>query len=271
MNMLTKLAFIGAGSMTEAMISGIVNKGFLKKDNIIVTNRRNQERLNFLQEKYQIHCVRDSKKAVKDAEIIILSMQPFDVKEAVQSLERSVTSDQLIISVAAGISTEFISSLFHEHVPIIRAIPNMPASIGLAATAIAKGESASEEHVRVARALFNTIGTTAVIEEEDMHIVTGLSGSGPAFVYYLAEAMEKAAVELGLEIGAAKTLISQTFLGAGKMLLQTNNSATELRKQVMSPAGTTEAGINTLVNYEFERIIFECIKSARDRSIELGR
>jgi pyrroline-5-carboxylate reductase len=256
--------------MSEAIISGVLNKGFLNAEQIFVTNRSNKERLSYLQERYQVQCVQDREEAVKDADVIVLSMQPFDLKAAVQSLKNSISSNQLIISVAAGVSTDYISNLLNLDAPIIRANPSMLASIGDSATSIAKGITATDDHLAIGVTLFQTIGTTVISEEADMHIVTGLAGSGPAYIYYLAEAMEKAAIELGLNENIATELISQTFLGAGKMLQQSGDSAKELKEKVISPEGTTEAGINSLIDYEFEKIVYECIKSARDRSVELG-
>lgn len=268
--MYKKVAFLGAGSMTEAIISGLINKNFLTNEQIFVTNKSNQERLHSLQERYQIQCEQDKAKVVKDADIIILSMQPFDLINVVQSIKENILSHQLIISVAAGISTDCISDQFDMDIPIIRALPNMPASIGFSATALAKGKNATEEHIKMTEALFNTIGTTVIIDEKDMHTVTGLSGSGPAYIYYLAEAMEKAAIEIGMDKDEATALISQTFLGAGQMLQHSGKSAKSLKEEVISPQGTTEAGINTLMTHDFESAIIECIKNARKRSIELG-
>lgn len=269
--MFNKIAFIGAGSMSEAMISGIINKNVLKSEQIYVTNKNNQERLNRLHERYHIKCEENKQIVVDQADIVILSMKPYDLKEAVLGLKSLIQPNQLIISVVAGVSTDYISQLLGMDNPIIRAMPNTSASIGYAATAISKGKYANDQHVDMAKQLFNTIGITVLIEEDDMHIVTAISGSGPAYFYYMVEALEKAAIESGLDPSIAKTLITQTIIGAGEMLRQSGESADILRKKVTSPAGTTEAGIKALMKHNFEDAIIECVKSAHNRSLELGK
>src|SRR5690625_4302270 len=194
--------------------------------------------------------------------MIVLSMKPADVKAAIDPINKYIKSHQLIISVIAGISTDDLSTLIDADVPVTRAMPNTSASIGFSATAIAKGKQVTPEQMDIAKSLFQTIGTTVLIDEEDMHTVTAISGSGPAYVYYLVEAMEKAATEAGLDQDIAKSLITQTLLGAGKMLQHSGKSAQTLRENITSPAGTTEAGIKTLATYDFEKAVIECVKSA---------
>lgn len=269
--MFKKIAFIGAGSMSEAIVSGIINKKVLRSDQIYVTNKNNQERLDRLYERYHIQCDEDKEKVMDEADIIILSMKPYDLKEAVLSLKEYIKPNQLIISVAAGISTDYISKLIETDNPVIRAMPNTSASIGYAATAISKGKFATDQHIKISEQLFNTVGITVVVDEEDLHTVTAISGSGPAYVYFMVEALEKAAVESGLDQEIAKALIIQTVIGAGEMLRQSGESAETLRKKVTSRAGTTEAGLKTLAKHDFQNAVMECVKSAHDRSMELGK
>src|SRR5699024_2153006 len=138
---------------------------------------------------------------------------------------------QVIVSVAAGVDTNYIESLLDQQNPIIRAMPNTSASVGLSATAITEGRYATDVHLEQSQALFNTIGITEIVEENDMHTVTGISGSGPAYFYYIVEAMEKAATDSGLDEQTAKTLITQTIIGAGEMLKQSGETAAVLRKK----------------------------------------
>jgi pyrroline-5-carboxylate reductase len=265
-----KVAFIGAGSMAEAIISGIIYKGILRSGQITVANKNNHERLKRLEEKYQVQRMEHKEKEVNKADIIVFSTKPYDLKEAVKRIKAYMRQEQLIISVIAGISTDEITALVEKDNPVIRAMPNTSASIGFSATALSAGNYASENHVNVAEELFAGIGTTAIVEEKDMHIVTGISGSGPAYFYYMVEAMEEAAIESGLNKETAKLLITQTIIGAGEMLKKSDAPADMLRKKIMSPAGTTEAGINTLEKNNFRQTVMECVKSARDRSMELG-
>ena len=269
--MVKKIAFIGAGSMAEAIISGMINSNFVQADNIFVTNRANQDRLNELHQQYQVQCSQDKEKVIVDANIIVLSMKPADVKAAIDPIKKYIKSHQLIISVIAGISTDDLSTLIDADVPVIRAMPNTSASIGFSATAITQGKQVTAEQMDIAKSLFQTIGTVETIDEKDMHTVTAISGSGPAYVYYLVEAMEKAATESGLDREIAKSLIKQTILGAGEMLQQSGKTANSLRKEITSPAGTTEAGIQTLAQYDFDKAVIACVESARNRSIELGK
>lgn len=268
--MISKIAIIGAGTMSEAIISGIINKGFLKEEQISVTNKDNQERLDLLRQRYQIHCINDKKETIQEAELIILSVKPYDIKTTIDSIKEYIKPGQLIVSVVAGVSTDHISQLIGKDTPVIRAMPNTSASIGFSATAITKGKYAVERHLNMCEALFNTIGTTVVIEEKDMHIVTAVSGSGPAYAYYLVEALEKAAIQSGLDQDVAKVLITQTILGAGEMLQQSGKAAEALRKGVTSPEGTTEAAIKTLIKHDFQDAVIAGVESARDRSAELG-
>ena len=269
--MIRKIAFIGAGSMAEAIISGILNKGFVTKEQVVVTNKENDERLTTLQESFGIQHERDKEKVVEDAEIVILAMKPKDAYEAIQSIKSYVRKDQLIISVLAGISISFIEHVLDQHVPIIRAMPNTSAAIGYSATALAKGDYVEDRHMEMAEQLFATIGTTTIVAEDDLHIVTGLSGSGPAYIYYLVEAMEKAASEAGLSREVYKELIVQTLVGAAEMLKTSQEEPSVLRKKITSPGGTTQAGIETLNKYRYQEALIECVKSASNRSVELGK
>lgn len=265
-----KIAFIGAGSMAEAIISGIVKAETLQEEQIVVTNKDNRERINRLQQKYQIESIMDKQKVTDNADIIILATKPYDLEAAIYSVRPYIKSNQLIISVLAGISTDYITSLVGNDAPVIRAMPNTSASIGHSATAISAGKYATDNHVQEAEALFKTIGTTTVVGEDDMHIVTAISGSGPAYVYYMVEAMEQAAVDAGLDSTVAQELITQTVVGAGEMLKHSGIMAGNLRKNITSPGGTTQAGLESLANNDFQEAIKTCVKSARERSIELG-
>lgn len=265
-----KIVFIGAGAITEAIISGMIQKQFIASDQIYVTNKSNHRRLQYLEEQYEIHITHDKQKMIKDADIILLTVKPNDVRSAIDSIKDFVHTNQLIVSVIAGVKTTEIEALLNLQIPVIRAMPNTSASIGYSATAITKGQYATEQHIEMSTSLFNTIGITVVVDEEKMDIVTGISGSGPAYIYYLVEAMESVAVENHLDPEIASLLITQTIIGAGKMLEQSGESAKSLRKQVTSPGGTTEAGLKTLANYHFQEAIMACVNSATMRAKELG-
>lgn len=265
-----KITFIGAGAMAEAIMEGLIKTNKWQANLITIKNRSNSERLKDLQKKFGVIPAPTLKEAILDAEIIILAVKPKDALQAIQSLEPFIQKDQLIISVMAGLSTETITEWTKKENPVLRAMPNTSASIGYSATALSKGVFATEIHVQKAIELFETIGTVTIVPEDKLHIVTGLSGSGPAYIYYIAEAMQKAAEELSLSHEEAKTLISQTLLGASLMLKNTSESPMELRKKVTSPGGTTEAGIGKLDQYQVHDAFLACIKKAVKRSEELG-
>jgi pyrroline-5-carboxylate reductase len=266
----TTITFIGAGSMAEALISGMT-KTLYQPEQIIVTNRCNQKRLEYMKETYGVRIETNKEKAVKEADIVILAMKPKDAAEGITSIAPMIGEHQLIISVLAGVTTETIVSLIGKNVAVIRAMPNTSATIGQSATAISQGHFATEAHLAIAKTLFETVGIVTVVPEHDLHAVTGLSGSGPAYVYYLVEAMEKAAEEIGLDRTVAKELILQTIIGAAQMLQTTNKHPSILRKEVTSPGGTTEAGIQVLERYRYQEAVVACIKRATERSEELGK
>ncbi|WP_419865586.1 pyrroline-5-carboxylate reductase [Fictibacillus phosphorivorans] len=266
-----KMAFIGAGAMAEAIMEGLIKTKKWRADLITIKNRHNTERVAKLKDKYGVMPASTIQEAVENADIIILAVKPKDAYNAVESIKPFVQKHQLIISVMAGIASEILTEWTDQENPVIRAMPNTSASIGYSATALSAGKYATQAHIEKALELFETIGTVTLVPEEKLHIVTGLSGSGPAYVYYIAEAMQKAAEELNLSREEAKTLISQTLLGASLMLKETTESPIELRRKVTSPGGTTEAGIGKLDQYHVQDAFLACIKKAVKRSEELGK
>lgn len=268
--MVKKVAFIGAGSMAEAIMAGMVNTNFLSSEQIFVTNKENEERLLELQSQYNIVATQDKVETMQDADVVIFATKPYDLESAIEDVKQYVTKDQLIISVIAGISTDFITSVLGQEIAVIRSMPNTSASIGYSATAITKGAYATDADIELARRLFEAIGTVSVVNEEQMHIVTGISGSGPAYVYYLVEAMERAAIDNGLDEKTAKQLITQTIIGAGHMLEKATIPVATLRENVTSPNGTTAAGLETLAKYHFSEAVETCVNNATKRSKELG-
>lgn len=266
-----KIAFIGAGSMAEAIISGILQQKLITEEQIYVTNKSDIERLKSLHERYNVITDVDKARVIKGAKIVVLSMKPQDVEEAAKDIKPFINEDQLIISVIAGVPTDRIQNLLEKEIPIVRAMPNTSASIGMSGTAISQGRLAKDQHMQIAKQLFDTIGLTVVVAEEDMHIVTAISGSGPAYIYFLVEAMEEAAVEAGFARETAHKLIVQMIKGASDMLKTSHKSAKQLREEITSPQGTTEAGLKMLEKYNFQEALKACVNHARDRSIELGK
>ncbi|KPB03812.1 pyrroline-5-carboxylate reductase [Bacillus sp. CHD6a] len=265
-----KIAFIGAGSMAEAIMAGLLKQEICTKEDITVTNKQDQQRLENLENKYGVATLENKETVVKDADVIFLAMKPKDAKDGIQAIKSYVTKEQLIVSVLAGISTEVIQDLFEQELRVIRSMPNTSAAIGLSATAIAKGSYATENDLELVQSLFSAIGLCTIVEEDQLHAVTGVSGSGPAYIYYIAEAMEKAALAQGLDMDVAKKLVSQTLIGAAHMLQETDKDAEVLRKEVTSPGGTTQRGISLLDERKVSEAFESCIEGATERSREMG-
>ncbi|WP_445493208.1 pyrroline-5-carboxylate reductase [Niallia sp. 03133] len=265
-----KLAFIGAGSMSEALISGIVGSKMLNGEDIFVTNKLNKQKLQTLKKKYQINYSYNLKELVEDADAVILAMKPKDVKEAINEMKVYLSKNTLLISVLAGVSIKSLELLAECTLPIARAMPNTSATVGKSATGIAMNKHVNESQKQFILNIFETVGLTTVVEETQLDAVTGLSGSGPAYIYYLVEAMEKSAVEIGLDRQIANELIVQTLKGAAEMLSTSSKSPEELRRNVTSPGGTTEAGLKVLDSFQVQDAFIQCIKEATAQSKRLG-
>lgn len=266
-----KISIIGAGSMAEAMISGMVSNNVVKSGQIYVTNRSENSKLSYLNQKYGVQITYNLQDLFHLTNIVILAVKPKDAKEVLQKISSYLQPDTLIISVIAGVSISTIENILNIHAPIIRAMPNTSAAIGLSATAIAKNSLVNNDHLNLALSLLSAIGVTMIVEEEKLDAVTGLSGSGPAYIYYMVEAMENSAKEIGLDSELAKKLIVQTLLGAAEMLNHSNEKAENLRIAVTSPGGTTEAGIRVLDRHKVKDALVDCIKEATLQSKRLSK
>ncbi|MCM3766467.1 pyrroline-5-carboxylate reductase [Neobacillus niacini] len=267
---MNKIAIVGAGSMAEAFISGILENGLINRNNVWVTNNSNKARLAALEERYGIHGTYDLDAVFAGADIVMLSMKPKDAASAIESIRQYITEGMLIVSVLAGVSMNSIEALAGKSLSIARAMPNTSAAVGKSATAIAVNQRVSEQQLEMTKQLFGTVGLAAFVEESQLDAVTGLSGSGPAYIYYLIETMEKSAVEIGLEKGMAKELIVQTLIGAAEMVKNSSKSPEQLRREVTSPGGTTEAGIRVLEEHGMQQAFISCIKAATAQSKRMG-
>ncbi len=262
------ICILGAGSMGEAMIAGLLKNKLIPANQIYALGRK-QLRLYDLANQYGV-LIPSSKDAIENAHIIIIAVKPKDIEVAIHEIRPYTRDRQLFISVVAGISTNQITDLLGYEAAIVRTMPNTSAKIGLSATGLAPGAFVSEQQLQLSMAIFASIGTVEIVSEDALHAVTGLSGSGPAYVYYLVQAMQDAAEEVGLDSDVARSLILQTIIGSAHMLLETAEDPAMLRKQVTSPNGTTAAGIAMLEQYNFSEAISRCISRATERSREMG-
>jgi pyrroline-5-carboxylate reductase len=265
-----KIVIVGAGSMAEALISGMVENHLIDSKNIWATNRTNENRLQTLNDQYGITITYDLEKLFTGADLVVLAMKPKDALSAIKQIRRHLTKQMLIVSVLAGISISTIEELTGKPLAVARAMPNTSATVGKSATAIAVNEIVSSNQLNHIKHLFSTVGLTTFVPEEQLDAVTGLSGSGPAYIYYLVEAMENSAVEIGLERQIAKELIVQTLVGAAEMLKSTTKPSNQLRQEVTSPGGTTEAGIQILEEHKVQHAFVACIKAAASHSKKMG-
>ncbi|MBM4762210.1 pyrroline-5-carboxylate reductase [Bacillus sp. B15-48] len=268
---MNKLVFIGAGSMAEALISGITETGLLNGNNIWVTNRHNEEKLDQLKKQYGVNTSYNYDELFTNADAVILAMKPKDAASAIQTFKSYLSNHLLIISVLAGVSIATIETVAEKPVAVVRAMPNTSAAVNKSATALAFNPKVTEVQKNISRQLFDTVGFTAFVNENQLDAVTGLSGSGPAYFYYIIEAMEKSAIELGLEQKLAKDLIIQTLRGAADMVEKSNKTPEQLRLEVTSPGGTTEAGISILNKFEVQEAFSSCVKEAAAHSQKMGK
>jgi len=268
----TNIAFVGAGSMAEAIVRGLVTKRLADPRRITVINRANRDRLMELSEKYGVEPALEADKkdaAVAAADVIVLAMKPKDAVAALNNLKPHLSPRQLIVSVIAGLS---IASIQHVlgRLPVVRTMPNTSCSVGLGATGFASSPEVTAAQEALAAAMFESVGIICKVEEPLLDVVTGLSGSGPAYVYLMMEQMIRAGVESGLDAENAKALTVQTVLGAAEMVRSTGEEPGELRRKVTSPNGTTQAALELLDREGFPSAVRRAVLRAAERARELG-
>ncbi|MEJ6613006.1 MAG: pyrroline-5-carboxylate reductase [Porticoccus sp.] len=266
-----KIAFIGGGNMATSLISGILDEGYPSSH--ITVSGPTEEKLFRLNQKFGINTTTDNSIAAAGAEIILLSVKPKMVKPVSLELSAFLKHRPLVISVAAGIPLLSLQKWLGTGVPVIRCMPNTPALVQTGATGLFADTDVSSEQCALATEIFNAVGVCCWLEkEEDLDVVTAVSGSAPAYFFLFMEAMEKTAIELGLSQEVARKLILQTALGAAKMAIENGAEPAELRRRVTSPAGTTEAAINTFLEGDilglFDKAMASCVRRAKELAQE---
>jgi pyrroline-5-carboxylate reductase len=262
------IAILGAGKIGEALLSGLLRAGTKPADLLVTVRRADRGRL--LEERYGVRVV-PTREAVAAAEVALVCVKPQDIEAMVDELAPAAGADTLIVSVAAGIPTTFYEKRLAAGVPVIRVMTNTPVLVDEAMSAISAGTHASERHLAVAEDLLSAVGKVVRVPESQQDAVTALSGSGPAYFFYLVEAMTDAGILLGLPRAVAADLLVQTALGAAVMLRDTGEHPVKLREAVTSPAGTTISAIRELENHGVRAAFLAAIEAARNRSRELGR
>ncbi|WP_096187318.1 pyrroline-5-carboxylate reductase [Evansella halocellulosilytica] len=265
-----RVAFIGAGNMAEAMISGVVKTGTLEPEQVMVTNHSNEKRLRELHNRYGVQGIVRDLLPIETIDVIILAMKPKDAEQSLLSIKDRIKPNQVIMSVLAGISTEYMEELLPAGQQVIRVMPNTSSMLQESATAISPGENVTMKNVKLAKALLKAIGEVYVIEEDQMDLFTGIAGSGPAYYYYLMEHIEKIAKENGMDPEQAREIGAQTILGAAKMMLERDESPEKLRKNITSKNGTTASGLEALAENGGGKAIKAAIEGAMNRSKEIS-
>lgn len=265
--MADRIAVLGAGKMGEALLSGMLRAGREPGD-LLVTARR-PDRAEQLRERYGVQTVSNAEAADR-SDTLLLTVKPQDMSALLDELGPHVPADRLVVSVAAGTTTSSIERRLAEGTPIVRVMSNTPVLVDEAMSAISAGSHATEEHLRRTEAVFSPVGRTIRVPESQQDAVTALSGSGPAYFFYLVEAMTDAGILLGLPRGVAHDLIVQTAIGAAVMLRDSGERPFTLRENVTSPAGTTINAIRELENHGVRAAFLSALEAARDRGRELA-
>ncbi len=265
--MTQKIAVLGAGKIGEALLSGMIRAGWSPSD-LLVTTRR-PERAEELRTRHGVTVVTNAE-AAKTADTLILAVKPQDMAALLEELAPHVPADRLVISAAAGIPTTFLEERLPESTPVVRVMPNTPVLVDEGMSVISAGAHADEAHLVRAEAIFKPVGRTLRVPESQQDAATALSGSGPAYFYYLVEAMTDAGILLGLPRDKAHDLIVQAAIGASVMLRDSGEHPVKLREAVTSPAGTTISAIRELEKHGVRAALIAALEAARDRSRELA-
>jgi pyrroline-5-carboxylate reductase len=270
-----RIAIIGAGSMGGAILSGLIAAG-TAADSITASTATTQS-AKALKDKFSIASfaldVSDSAnaEAAKGADILLIAVKPAKVLETLAEIKDTIKEGALVISVAAGVTTESMEHAIGSKASVIRAMPNTPSIVGHGVTGIAKGKSASESQLALAKELFSTVGQVLVVEEDKINALSTISGSGPAYVFYFAEKLMIAAKKMGFSEKEANLMVRATFLGSATLLAASSESPETLRAQVTSPNGTTMQATSRFDEADLEKVFIEATEAALARAIELGK
>lgn len=266
--MTDSIAVLGAGKIGEALLSGLLTGG-RKVDDLMFTERH-PERAAELTTRYGVRAV-DVPTAAKEADVLVVAVKPQDIEPLLDELAPHVDSDTLVVSLCAGLPTALYERRLSAGVPVVRVMPNTPMVVGEAMSAISPGRHATGDHLKTVEELLSVVGMVVRVPESQQDAVTALSGSGPAYFFYLVEAMIDAGILLGLPRAVAEKLIIQSAVGAAAMLAKTGEHPVILREAVTSPAGTTIMAIRELEKHGVRAALLAAIEAARDRSQELGK
>jgi pyrroline-5-carboxylate reductase len=264
-----RVAVLGAGKMGGILLSALLEKGLLSRK-LVSATVHHEDRARSLKKKLGVPVGTNNLAAVRDADIVFICVKPQVVQSVVEEIRQNVSDKQLIISVAASVHTSQIEQALGKRVPVVRAMPNTPCVLGVGMTALCKGQFADVKHLDMASALFEVVGRTVVVDEKHMDAVTGLSASGPAYIYIILESLAEAGVKVGLPRDVATLLAAQTTMGAATVVLETGDHPALLKDAVTTPAGCTIDGILELEEGKLRVTLIKAVVKAVQRAKELA-
>jgi pyrroline-5-carboxylate reductase len=265
-----KLGFVGGGNMAAALVKGLLHAKVVPPEDVLVSDVK-EERLAYLRETHGVRTTQDNHELVKTCDVLVLAVKPQVIDKVLDAIGGDVDPKRhLVISVAAGVPVVAMEARFRDGTHVIRSMPNTPATVDAGATAIAPGTHATEADLDLARALFSAVGRVVTLEEALLDAVTGLSGSGPAYVMLMIEALADGGVKVGLHRDTALLLAAQTVFGSAKLLLDTGEHPGRLKDMVTSPGGTAIAGLHTLESGGLRRTLIDAVEAATTRAAQLG-
>ena len=263
-----KLTLVGAGKIGEALLSGILSSQLVPVSSVVAADA-DQTRADYIGEKYGVKAHTNNRQAVAGADLVLLCVMPQRVRDVLREIRKTVRKKALVISVAASVRTALIEQELDRGVRVIRAMPNTPCLIRQGMSALCRGKHASDEDLKMAQAIFGSMGRTVVVDERHMDTITGLSASGPAYVYLIIESLAEAGVKLGLPRELSTELSAQTLLGASAMVLHTGEHPAKLKDVVTTPAGCTIDGLLELEEGGLRVTLIKAVVRAAERAKEL--
>jgi len=264
-----KLAIIGGGNMATALLSGILNSKTFDPEDIIITDILS-DRLDYLKNTYRVETTTDNAYAIASAPMILLAVKPNVIEKAVKK-DRNILAGKAVVYIVAGWKSDALRALLPENTRVLRVMPNTPALVGEGMSVLCSDNDLTDEEYEIAKNVFSAVGSVIELEEKYIDAVTGLSGSGPAYVYMFIEALADGGVRMGLPRATAYKLAAQMVFGSAKMVIETGKHPGELKDMVCSPAGTTIEGVKTLEEKAFRNAVIEAVTAGTLKSIELGK
>ena len=265
---MTKITVLGGGNIGEALIAGLVAKGYEGAD--ITATNRSKGRSEYLESTYGVTTTADNSAAVKDADYVFVCLKPYGIVSVLEEVADSLPEGAVVASMAAGVTLEAMETAAGSQTPVVRVMPNTPMLVGKGMCACAPGRHVTEEQLEGVQELLSAVGEVATVGEDDMDAVTALAGSAPAYYFLVTEALVDAGVQLGLKRDVAEKLAGQAAAGAGAMLAESGDSASQLRINVSSPGGTTVAALRELEESGLRGAFFRAAEACASRSQELG-